>query len=148
MSRLFDAVVFNLVVVAMIIEGTFIIWSVVGMASLLWLVPSVFLLYYYLRKHLCTHCPYYGKVCYTGWGVLAAKMFPKEAGNFEKGKKVAPLAWMYFLIIPFIATIYVGKWTHTLIWAFGSTYLVVEHFRFCRRCPLREKCLSRNRLGK
>jgi hypothetical protein len=28
------------------------------------------MLLFVLRKHLCTHCYYYGKRCNTGWGEL------------------------------------------------------------------------------
>ena len=135
------AIQFNLVLIAMIIAGTVLLWKVMGIVSLLWTFFVIFMFYYYLRKHLCTNCPFYGEICYTGWGLLASRMFPQGSGDFEKGRRLAPVAWMVFLIVPISVALYLRSWLFLFVWSFGAAYLILDHLSFCKRCPLRERCL-------
>ena len=65
----------------------------------------VIMLLFVLRKHLCTNCYYYGKLCSTGWGKLAL-MFKKNSGNYEFGVKLAGITWMLATLIPIIGIYY------------------------------------------
>jgi hypothetical protein len=49
----------------------------------------VLMLVFVLRKHLCTNCYYYGKMCSTGWGLLFALLFKKGSGNYMLGTRLA-----------------------------------------------------------
>jgi len=40
----------------------------IPIVSIIYIVFIGIMLIFVLRKHLCTHCFYYGKVCGTGWG--------------------------------------------------------------------------------
>ena len=61
-----------------------------GIPILSWIWGATFVLAegYLLRKHMCTHCPYYGKLCPYGWGKLLPLMFPRKSGNEELGFKI------------------------------------------------------------
>ncbi len=135
----------------MLISGTLfqwnLPWSPLSWAwSLAWLSLSSYLLFYYLRKHLCTNCPFYGKPCFSGWGLLASKLFPPKSGDFEKGKSVAPIAWTFFLLPPFIASLITSNYLGAFVWFFASLYLFGTFAKFHSQCPLREKCSTTFRL--
>ncbi|UXD22861.1 hypothetical protein IPA_09025 [Ignicoccus pacificus DSM 13166] len=141
---------FNAVFLAMLFAGTVFQWTLpwppLSYAwSVFWLALSAYLLYYYLRKHLCTNCVFYGKPCFSGWGLLASKLFPKGSGDFDKGRRVAPLAWTFFLLPPFLATIITGRSLGAFIWFFASLYLILTFNSFHSKCPMRDKCLTKPR---
>ena len=117
-------------------------FKVVGLPALAWTAFVTFNLYFFLRKHLCTNCPFYGKECYAGWGLLASRLFEKGSGDFELGKKLAIITWSIFLILPILFAIAGRAWLFLIMWLAASAYVSSEHFSFCRTCPLREKCLS------
>jgi len=62
--------------------------------SITYIILIGIMLIFVLRRHLCTHCFYYGKVCNTGWGKLASWLFKKNSGNYELGGKLAGITWM------------------------------------------------------
>jgi len=71
--------------------------------SILYLLFAVIMLGFVLRKHLCTHCYYYNKLCSMGWGKLSSCLFKEKSGNYELGMKLAGLTWGILTIIPIIA---------------------------------------------
>ncbi|MCD6572953.1 MAG: hypothetical protein J7K95_02520, partial [Thermoplasmata archaeon] len=70
--------------------------------SLTYLLFAIIMLGLILRKHLCTHCYYYNKLCGTGWGKLSSCLFKEKSGNYELGMKLAGLTWGLLTIIPII----------------------------------------------
>ncbi len=100
-----------------------------------------------LKKHICTGCYYYGKLCHTGWGKLASALFPPDSGNLKLGEKLT-----YFYIIPpplillagiAYALICDAGWFYWLLLAF---YVILNGLSFplrikgCGLCALREVC--------
>ncbi|OFV68046.1 MAG: conserved hypothetical protein, membrane [Candidatus Syntrophoarchaeum caldarius] len=71
--------------------------------SIIYLLFAFLMLGFVLRKHLCTHCYYYGKFCGTGWGKLSSCLFKEKSGNYELGMKMAGLTWGLLTIVPIIA---------------------------------------------
>jgi len=71
--------------------------------SIIYLLFAIIMLGFVLRKHLCTHCYYYDKLCGTGWGKLSSRLFKEKSGNYELGMKLAGLTWGLLTIIPIIA---------------------------------------------
>ena len=71
--------------------------------SIIYLLFAIIMLGFVLRKHLCTHCYYYNKLCSTGWGKLSSRLFKEKSGNYELGMKLAGLTWGLLMIIPIIA---------------------------------------------
>jgi len=70
--------------------------------SILYLLFAIVMLGFVLRKHLCTHCYYYSKLCGTGWGKLSSRLFKEKSGNYELGMKLAGLSWGLLTIVPII----------------------------------------------
>ena len=135
------AILFNVVLLSMLISCSIVLWKINYSLSLLWSLSNLFMLYYYLRKHLCTNCPFYGKPCFSGWGLLAAKMFPKGSGNWERGRSLAPLTWPWFLVTPpLVTSLYSFSSLFLMMWSFASLYLLLEFHSFHSKCPLKEKC--------
>ena len=71
--------------------------------SALYLLFALVMLGFILRKHLCTHCYYYGKLCSSGWSKLSSCQFKQKSGNYELGMKLAGMTWGLLTIIPIIA---------------------------------------------
>lgn len=72
-------------------------------SSILYLLFVLLMLGFVLRKHLCTHCYYYDKLCGLGWSKLSSCQFKQKSGNYELGMKLAGMTWGLLTIIPLIA---------------------------------------------
>ena len=70
--------------------------------SILYLLFVFIMLGFVLRKHLCTHCYYYDKLCGSGWSKLSSCQFQKKSGNYELGMKLAGITWGLLTVIPII----------------------------------------------
>lgn len=102
-----------------------------------------------LRKHLCTHCYYYGKWCHCGWGKLTEKMFEKGSGNRNLGDRLVNPIWGTLMGLPLIAMILavlLEKTTLAGIAFWLGFYIVIAgingfiHVHDCRRCKMRYIC--------
>ena len=108
----------------------------------------VTMLCFVLRKHLCTNCYYYGKMCNTGWGKFAVVFRTK--GNYEAGGKLAGLTWMLATLVPIIV---MGVEAHLnlisipLLCIFvvmsGINFLI--HGKSCERCKMKSVCPARKK---
>ena len=117
--------------------------------SVLYLLFAVIMLGFVLRKHLCTHCYYYNKLCGTGWSKLSSRLFKEKSGNYELGMKLAGLTWGLLIIIPTLA-IPVAMFLHKEFLVPGGISLtgflvimVVNQFgrkRGCAQCKMRYIC--------
>jgi len=117
--------------------------------SILYLLFAVIMLGFVLRKHLCTHCYYYNKLCGTGWGKLSSYLFKEKSGNYKLGMKLASLTWGLLTIIP-IFVIPVAMFLHeeflvpsgiSLI-SFLAIMVVNQFLRKkgCAQCKMRYLC--------
>lgn len=70
--------------------------------SILYLLFALVMLGFVLRKHLCTHCYYYDKLCGSGWSKLSAYQFKQRSGNYELGMKLAGMTWGLLTMIPIV----------------------------------------------
>ena len=71
--------------------------------SILYMLFVIIMLGFILRKHLCTHCYYYNKLCDMGWSKLSSRLFKEISGNYELRMKLAGLTWGLFTIILILA---------------------------------------------
>lgn len=120
----------------------------VPIVSIIYIVFIGIMLILVLRKHLCTHCFYYGKVCGTGWGKLAACLFKKNSGNYEFGGKLAGITWMLAMFLPLIGMIIalmLNGFSVTIILLLvifiilsGANFFV--HKKTCEKCKVRFIC--------
>ncbi len=142
MRSKFRALFYNIAVLAVMFLGASALWvafsAIIGIAYMFFVL---FMLYYFLRKHLCTNCTFYGKLCYTGWGWLASKLFLKGSGKFELGLRLAGVTWGVFLFLPVAAFITLKEWGYLLIWVCLGAFLMGDHFGHCVTCPIRETCV-------
>ena len=123
--------------------------SGVPFVSILYALFIIIILFFVIRKHLCTSCYYYDKWCHCGWGKLSYVMYIKDSGNQEVGGKLAGLTWgvlMGLPIIGMIAVIIMGKssLTNELIFLIPFIVLVVInsilHVKDCQKCKMRFIC--------
>ena len=122
------------------------IWSGFPVLTLLWAVLVV-VIQTALKKHNCSGCYYYDKMCHLGWGKLSSFLFKQNSGDPETGKK---LSLFYIISPPFIlisALVY-GFYTGVSLsyWIGLSLYLLLNIISFpvrkngCSRCAMREVC--------
>ena len=117
--------------------------------SVLYLLFAVIMLGFVLRKHLCTHCYYYNKLCGTGWSKLSSRLFKEKSGNYELGMKLAGLTWGLLIIIPIVA-IPLAMFLHWEFLVPGGICLagflvimVINQFgrkKECAQCKMRYSC--------
>jgi len=117
--------------------------------SIIYLLFAFLMLGLILRKHLCTHCYYYNKLCGMGWGKLSSYVFKEKSGNYELGMKLAGLTWGLLIIVPIIA-IPVAMFLHEEFLVPGGISLtgflammVVNQFwrkKGCVQCKMRYTC--------
>ncbi len=105
------------------------------------------MLLFVLRKHLCTHCRYYGKQCATSWGKLSALMFEKDSGNYELGVKLAKATWALATMMPVfgISAVYVISRSmyavvFLLLFLLLTPINLALHEKACERCGMRTRC--------
>jgi len=120
-----------------------------SVVSIVYLLFAIIMLGLVLRKHLCTHCYYYGKLCGTGWGKLSSCLFKEKSGNYELGMKLAGLTWGLLTIVPIIA-IPVAMFLHREFLVPGGISLtgflaimVINQLgrkKGCARCKMRYIC--------
>ena len=115
--------------------------------SVFYVFSLAIMLLFVLRKHLCTHCYYYGKRCNTGWGKLSSFMFKKESGNYQLGIKLANITWALAILIPIIGSILAlvlnySLFTLSLLFLFVSLTPInlVIHKKACEKCKIRFIC--------
>jgi hypothetical protein len=100
-----------------------------------------------LKKHNCSGCYYYGKLCHLGWGKIAAAMFKPDSGNAKIGVK---LAFFYILPPPLVsltalafAIIKNPAWVY---WFVLVLFVILNAASFpvrkkgCGLCAMREVC--------
>jgi hypothetical protein len=120
----------------------------VPIVSIIYIVFIGIMLIFVLRKHLCTHCFYYGKVCSTGWGKLAACLFKKNSGNYELGGKLAGITWMLAMFLPLIGMIIalILNWFSVTIILLLVIFIILSgvnffvHKKSCEKCKMRFIC--------
>jgi uncharacterized protein YacL len=120
----------------------------VPIVSIIFIIFISIMLIFFLRKHLCTHCFYYGKICATGWGKLAASLFKKNSGNYELGRKLASITWMLAMFFPLIGMIIalVLNWFSLTITLLLVAFIILSginffiHKKSCEKCKMRFVC--------
>jgi len=115
--------------------------------SVLYALFLIMMLLFILRKHLCTSCYYYGKLCNTGWGKLSALMFSKDSGNYQLGVKLAGITWILATIIPIIGIIIVliidyslSNLVFLILFILLTPVSFINHKKACEKCKMRLNC--------
>jgi len=115
--------------------------------SVLYALFLIIMLLLVLRKHLCTHCYYYGKLCSTGWGKLSVLMFGKNSGNYQLGVKLAGVTWILATAIPIVGIILAlileyspSNLTFLILFILLTPVNFVSHRKACKKCKMRFIC--------
>jgi len=138
----------------------FVVWFGTGFVGMLPLqisgFPIVSVLYalflgitllFVVRKHLCTHCYYYGRMCSTGWGCLSAAMFKKNSGSYQLGVTLAGITWMFATVTPIGGTILalvidysIFNLLFLIVFILLTPVNIISHRNDCRKCKMRFVC--------
>ena len=115
--------------------------------SVLYALFLIIMLLFVLRKHLCTHCYYYGKLCSTGWGKLSALMFKKNSGNYQLGVKLAGITWILATAIPIVGIILAlvldyspSNLIFLILFILLAPVNFINHKKACKKCKMRFIC--------
>lgn len=122
----------------------------IPIVSITYIIFIGVMLIFVLRKHLCTHCFYYGKLCGTGWGKLASCLFKKNSGNYELGGKLAGITWMLAMFFPLIGIIIalILNWFSITITLLLVIFIILSginffiHKKSCEKCKMRFICIG------
>ncbi len=124
------------------------LWMPFGwpLLTIIWAILVV-IIHVLLKKHNCSGCYYYGKMCHLGWGKISAAMFKEDSGNPKTGMK---LAFFYILPPPLIlvaalvfAIIKNPTWVY---WFMLAWFVILNAASFpvrkngCGLCAMREVC--------
>ena len=117
--------------------------------SIAYVLFALIMLGFVLRKHLCTHCFYYGKWCHCGWGKLSSLMYKKDSGNITIGAKTIGPTWGILMVVPIlimILAIVFNKVSFSNISLVFISYIILViingtiHVCDCKKCKMRFIC--------
>ncbi|RKY15058.1 MAG: hypothetical protein DRP63_07495 [Planctomycetota bacterium] len=115
--------------------------------SVLYALFLVITLLFVVRKHLCTHCYYYGRMCSTGWGCLSAAMFKKDSGSYQLGVTLTGITWMFATVTPIGGTILALvidfsflSLLFLIVFILLTPVSIISHRNDCRKCKMRFVC--------
>ncbi|MFH1320414.1 MAG: hypothetical protein ABII90_07165 [Bacteroidota bacterium] len=125
-----------------------LIWTPFGLPllTIIWAVLVV-VIQILLKKHNCSGCYYYDKLCHLGWGKISSAMFKQDSGNQKTGMKLS-----FFYIIPppvifltslIFAIIKNPDWVY---WFVLVLFVILNVASFqvrkngCSLCAMRESC--------
>ncbi len=100
-----------------------------------------------LKKHNCSGCYYYGKMCHLGWGKISAAMFEQDCGNMETGKKLTlfyivspPVILLTSLIFAVLASPGRVYWTGLILYIVLNAISFPIRKKGCGVCRMRKVC--------
>jgi len=143
----------NLLYLAMWVLAGYLLWPIwipfgLPILTIIWVVLVV-VIQILLKKHNCSGCYYYDKLCHLGWGKISSAMFEQNSGDPKTGIKLS-----FFYIIPpllIFLTSLIFAIIRRPIWAYWVilvlfTVLNVVSFpvrkKGCSLCAVREVCLG------
>lgn len=143
-------VIENIIIAVNIALGVWALWDLplinIPIISIVYFVYVLFMLLIFLRKHLCTHCYYYGKACHCGWGKIA-RVFTQNSGDINKAKKTAGAACGVVMVFPILGTILlmILGFNPTRIYQLAGLIIlliiqVIIHKKDCASCKMRISC--------
>lgn len=100
-----------------------------------------------LKKHYCSGCYYYDKLCHLGWGKISSAMFKNDSGNPKTGTKLS----LFYIIPPPVilmtSLIYaIASKPNRIYWFVLGLFLIINTASFpvrknsCSLCAMRDAC--------
>ncbi|MCL5037105.1 MAG: hypothetical protein M1269_08320 [Chloroflexi bacterium] len=117
--------------------------------SLLYLIFIAVSFLYFLGRHVCTNCWYYGKVCHCGWGRIARSIHGKTSGDVRKGAMFAIISTAVLIGAPVLGMLTAvavspaqrpGVLVFLLIFIMVSAVYILLHIYDCSECKMRFCC--------
>jgi hypothetical protein len=128
--------------------GIYILADIKEMLGIIYVVYSLIALTLVLPLSRCASCYYHGKACNTGWGKVAADLFPKgDESKFVYHYNYAlllHLLWIIPLLAAFLQLVRKRELPGLIVLAAYLLVLLVEKILLkrlaCARCHQREFC--------
>jgi len=114
--------------------------------TIIW-VALVVVVQILLKKHNCSGCYYYGKLCHLGWGKISSAMFPRDSGDPKVGMKLSffyiippPVIFLTSLVFAIIERPAVFYWLGLVLFVVLNALAFPIRKRGCGVCAMREAC--------
>lgn len=141
----------NIVMVLWLIVGSLASAALWKPAGGIFLAYAVVMVYFVMRKLVCTNCYYYDRWCNIGWGKLAARLYKQgDISQFAgcTGIKIAPFFYASLSLVPLIlgviALFFHFSWLLVLLLALllaiGFYSGTVSRKKACTHCKMRLIC--------
>jgi len=124
------------------------IWTPFGLPllTIIWAVLVV-VIQILLKKHNCSGCYYYDKLCHLGWGKISSAMYKQDSGNLKTGMKLS----LFYILSPpvvfLISLIFaIFKNPPWIYWLTLVLYVILNAASFpvrkkgCSSCVMRKIC--------
>lgn len=141
----------NLLLIATWVLAGYLLWplwepSGLPLLTIIWTILVV-VIQILLKKHFCSGCYYYDKLCKLGWGKISSAMFKKDSGNPKTGIKLAlfyilppPVIFMTSLIF---AIIIKPSWVYWFVLMLFLVLIIASipvRKSGCSLCAMRDAC--------
>jgi len=100
-----------------------------------------------LKKHNCSGCYYYDKLCHLGWGKVSAALFPQDSGDPKTGMRLSlfyvlspPLILLGTILIGYTLPTGRGHWILLGVYVTLNVALFALRTKTCRVCAQRKVC--------
>ena len=100
-----------------------------------------------LKKHNCSGCYYYGKLCHLGWGKISSAIFAQDSGDPNIGLKLSffyvippPLIFISTLVFAIIERPAVFYWLGLVLFVVLNALAFPIRKKGCGVCAMREAC--------
>ncbi len=137
----------NLLYLTMWILAGYLLWPIFNpILTILWAV-IVLVIQIMLKKHNCSGCYYYNKLCHLGWGKISSALFKQDSGDPEIGIKLSLFYIVSPPIILIISIIYEFLTSFTLSYGIAiCIYVLLNVISFpirkagCGQCVMKKVC--------
>lgn len=141
----------NLIYLAMWVLAGYLLWPIwtpfgLPLLTILWTI-SVVIIQILLKKHNCSGCYYYDKLCHLGWGKISSAMFKQDSGNPKMGMNLSffyilspPLIFLTSLIFAIIKSPTGAYWPILALFIIFNVVSFPIRMKGCGLCAMREVC--------
>ena len=141
----------NLLYLTMWVLAGYLIWPIwtlfcLPLLTIIWAVLVV-VIQILLKKHNCSGCYYYDKLCHLGWGKISSAMFKQDSGNLKTGMKLSlfyiippPVILLTSLIFAVIKNPTWIYWFVLVLFVFLNVASFPVRKKGCSLCIIRESC--------
>jgi hypothetical protein len=141
----------NILSISIWVIAGYLLWEIwtpwnLPILGIIWIL-IVLIVQILLKKHNCSGCYYYDKLCHLGWGKISSAMFKQDIGNQKTGTKLS----LFYIISPPLILILslsfgiVNK-PGLIYWLLLIIFVILNIASFpvrkngCSLCAMREVC--------